>query len=55
MKPTFAALKKNHDSSNSNSPDFKDKKDVYREIGYDYDKLYTRNNQYEPGEVWPLD
>jgi hypothetical protein len=45
--PSFATLKFNHYSSNLNSPDFKDKVDVYREIGYDYDNLYAQNAQYQ--------
>ncbi|MDR3214110.1 MAG: type VI secretion system amidase effector protein Tae4 [Azoarcus sp.] len=46
MKPVFSTLKKNHYSSDENSPDYKGKTDVYNEIGYDFGKLVAQNGQY---------
>jgi len=45
-KPSFTTLKSNHYSSDKGSPDFKDKVDVYKEIGYDIQELMKQNADY---------
>jgi hypothetical protein len=47
MVASFSTLKSNHYSSNVYSSDFKDKKEVYKEIGYGYETLVKQNGQYE--------
>lgn len=47
MKPLYKALKSNHYSSDELSSSFVDKPDLYKEIGYDYDKLYKESKAYE--------
>jgi hypothetical protein len=44
---SFSTLKSNHYSSNEYSSDFKDKTEVYKEIGYDYETLVKQNSQYK--------
>jgi len=44
--PNFTTLKSNHYSSKESSSDFKDKVDVYSEIGHDFNKLVAQNHEY---------
>ncbi|MCL2160592.1 MAG: type VI secretion system amidase effector protein Tae4 [Betaproteobacteria bacterium] len=46
-KPNFAILKSNHYSSDGNSQNYKEGKDVYEEIGYDIEELKKQNPEYE--------
>jgi len=47
MKPLYAILKSNHYSSNKRHADFIDKDPLYKEIGYDYERLYEESIAYE--------
>jgi hypothetical protein len=46
-KPSFTILKSNHYSSNEDSSNYRHRKDVYKEIGYDSEKLEEQNPAYE--------
>ncbi|MCL1824985.1 MAG: type VI secretion system amidase effector protein Tae4 [Betaproteobacteria bacterium] len=45
--PNFARLKANHYSSDADSPDYKDREGVYKEIGYDANALIRQNDAYQ--------
>jgi hypothetical protein len=47
MKPTYAALKRHHYSSDVRHPSFVDAPGLYEEIGYDLDKLIEQNEGYK--------
>ncbi|MCL1824701.1 MAG: type VI secretion system amidase effector protein Tae4 [Betaproteobacteria bacterium] len=47
MKPLYHVLKSGHYSSLEWMSSFKSKEDVYKEIGYYFDKLYAQNPQFE--------
>lgn len=47
MKPSYLTLKVGHYSSDESNPSFKKTRNVYAEIGYDYDELVRQNPQYE--------
>lgn len=47
MKPSYAALKNRHYSSNELSSSYLDKISLYNEIGYDIDKLIIQNPGYQ--------
>jgi len=46
MKPTFAALKANHYSSNKYHPSFLDSEDLYASLGYKLESLLLENQGY---------
>ena len=46
-KPSFTTLMSNHYSSDSNSSNYKEREDVYKEIGYDADALIKQNSAYQ--------
>lgn len=46
MKPTYAKLTQNYYSSNELSPAFVDADALFKEVGYNYDKLIQQNPDY---------
>ncbi|EMC4378858.1 hypothetical protein VEL88_002269, partial [Cronobacter sakazakii] len=47
MRPLYQQLKMNHYSSTDGSADFVDARDVYAEIGYDYDDIIKVNQAFK--------